>query len=260
MTYPSITYANNKEAAHAVHRHITTLPQARHLRLLPRERARRDRSTADFAEWWFTPNLDWPGYRYGKLFVDRVWGPPGKRLPGLLRAGFTLARGFGRQAAELVPSDLVISPNWFWYRFLSDSMAGVFDAPLRSLLTNCGQPVSVDLTLYYFDRYPDPGNEIGVRTPDDRLTFTIRDRSLTFEVVREGSSILAPLATATSLQDLVLRTEGVQDLTWYWIDVHICVQAWYQEAQTQPDAGTSETWNGTELWNRALAPWLPWVH
>jgi len=256
MPIPYITYASNKEAAQAVYRHITTLPQARHLRLLPRGRARRDWSSADFAEWWFTHSLDWPGYRYGRLFLDRVWGPPQRRLPGLLRAGFTLARGFGRQAADLVPPDLVIDSNWFWYRFLSDSMAGVFDVPLRALLASCRQPVIVDLALTYFDRDPDPGNEIGVRTPNDQLTFAIRDESLTFDVVREGGDILAPLVSATSLRDLVFRLEGVQDLTWYWIDVHICVQAWYQGEHT--DDG--EAWDATTLWEYALAPWLPWVH
>jgi len=256
MPIPTIVYDNNKETAQAVYRHITTLPQARHLRLLPRDRIRRDWSSADFAEWWFTHNLDWRGYRYGRLFLDRVWGPPQRRLPGLLRAGFTLARGFGRQAAGLVPPDQVIDSNWFWYRFLSDSMAGVLDTPLRSLLARCHQPVIVDLALTYLDRRPDPGHEIAVRTPNDQLTFAIRDESLTFDVVREGGDILAPLVPATSLRDLVFRVEGVQDLTWSWIDVHICVQAWYQGE----DTGDGEAWDATTLWDNALAPWLSWVH
>jgi len=256
MPIPSITCANSKEAAQAVYRHISTLPQARHLRLLPRGRIRRDWSSADFAEWWFTHSLDWPGYRYGRLFLDRVWGPPQRRLPGLLRAGFTLARGFGRQAAGLVPPDLVINSGWFWYRFLSDSMAGVFDTPLRSLLIRCRQPVIVDLALTYFDRHVGRGNETGVPTPNEKLTFTIRDTSLTFDVVREGGDILAPLVSATSLRDLVFRIEGVQDLTWYWIDMHICVQAWYQGEDTID----GEVWEATVLWDNALAPWLPWVH
>lgn len=254
MPIPTVAYNTNRAAAHAVHRHISRLPNARHLHLQPREWDGRDRREGDYTEWWFIPVRDRSGFQHGRLFVDRVWGPPGKRLPGLLRAGFTVARGFGRQVADMVPPSLALTSGWFWYRFLSDSMAGVFDTPLRAVMANTGQPVTVDLTLYYFDRYPDPGSQMGLQTPNDRMTFEVSDADLTLQVVREGGTILHPLLTATSLRDLILHIEGVPDLTWYWIDVHICAQTWYGDTETP------NVWDAAALWEAALAPWLPWVH
>lgn len=254
MAYPTVAYETNKAAAQAVHRHISTLPQARHLYLMPHEWSGHDRLGSDYTEWWLIPVRDRSGYQHGRLFLDRVWGPPGKRLPGLLRAGFTVARGFGRQVAEMVPPNLALNAGWFWYRFLSDSMAGVFDGPLRTVIARANQPATIDLALYYFDRYPDPGSDLGLQTPDDRMTFEVDEASLRLQVVREGGEILAPVVSATTLRDLVLRIEGVPDLTWYWIDVHLCVKAWFG-GDDIPGA-----WDAAELWNCALQPWLPWVH
>jgi len=229
---------------------------ARHLRLMPRERGARSARIADYSEWWLSPNPRWPSYRHSKLFLDRIWGPPGQRLPGLLRAGFTVARGFGRQAADLVPPALVIDAGWGWYRFLSDSMAGAFDAPIRSMLTIGSQPVIIDLRLYYFDRLPNAGGEVGARTPQDQVSYTISDESLAMETATLGGQVLAPLASVTSLRELALRIEGVQDLTWYWIDIRICLKAWYKGVIEEP----SDAWDASTLWDSALWPWLPWVH
>jgi hypothetical protein len=133
-------------------------------------------------------------------------------------------------------------------------MAGVFDAPMRTVMERTGQPVIVDLTLYYFDRYPDPGSELGLQTPDDRMTFEVDETTLGLSTVYEGSEILSPLLSATSIRDLIIRIEGVQDLTWYWIDIHLCTAAWFGE-ETAPGV-----LRAPRLWESALAPWLPWVH
>ena len=194
------------------------------------------------------------GTQYGRLFIDRIWGPPGRRLPGLLRAGFTVSRGFGRQVAEMVPPSLAMTPNWFWTRFLSDSMAGVFDAPLRAVMERVDQPVTVDVALTYFDRYPAPTSSAEPPTPDDRLVFEVDPGPLTLKTLRKGGQHLAPLVSAQTLRDLVLRIEGVPDLTWYWIDVHLCIKAWFEDADAQSG------WDAADLWAKALAPWLPWVH
>lgn len=254
MPYPTLAYEATKVAAHAVDRHTATLPRARHLHLRPRAWSGRDPGGSDYTEWWFIPARLRAGYQHGRLFLDRVWGPPGRRLPGLLRAGLTVSRGFGRQVAEMVPPSLALTSGWFWYRFLSDSMAGAFDAPARAVIAQTGQPLTLDLALYYFDRYPDPGSDLGLHTPDDRITFEIADDNLALETVREGGEILTPLSTATSLRDLVLRIEGVPDLTWYWIDIHLCAKAWFG------DETTADAWDAAALWRNALAPWLPWVH
>lgn len=254
MSYPTIAYQTNKAAAHAIDRRISALPHARHLHLMPREWSGRDHSGSEYAEWWFIPVRDRSGYRHGRLFLDRVWGPPGRRLPGLLRAGFTVSRGFGRQVADMVHPALALHSGWFWYRFLSDSMAGAFDAPMRAIMARTDQAVTVDLVLYYFDRYPDPGSHLGLQTPDDHMTFEVGAASLKLQVVREGGEILEPLVSATSVRDLVLHIEGVPDLTWYWIDVHLCIKAWFGD-ETSPG-----TWDAEDLWDKALVPWLPWVH
>jgi len=254
--YPTLSAVGNREIARAVYGHARLLPEARHLRLMPRERGARSTRQADFSEWWLSPDPRWPGYRHSKLFMDRVWGPPGRRLPGLLRAGFTVARGFGRQAEALVPPALVIDSGWCWYRFLSDSLAGAFDAPVRAVLAAAGQPVLVDLSLYYFDRLPTEATEAARPVPDDRVSFAIHDDSLAFVCTNPGGDSLAPLASVGSLRELAIRVEGTPDLTWYWIDVRICVKAWY----IGPESGGNTLWRPPDLWQRALAPWLRWVH
>ncbi len=256
MPSPTMRYANNERAAQAIVRAMDALvPPVRDLKPRPL-----DSSARAFAEWWFLPGTGRPLPGHGKLFLRRQSNSGTATMPGLMAIGFQLERGLGRQLAgtpvgeayqpDLVERRFVMQPSWLWYRFLNDAMGGLFDPPLRSMLERSGEPVAVELDLFRVDTLP--AAWAGRGCPDDRLTFAVLDESLLLHPTSTATGELAVLDDAATLRELVLRMEGVQDLTWFWIAVSIGIEVAYGYDEGDWDAAT--------LWTNALEPWLPWVH
>ncbi|MGC9520851.1 MAG: hypothetical protein ACP5HG_03085 [Anaerolineae bacterium] len=252
MGIPTMAYVDNEAAARGVYEHIRDLtPPIRHLRLRPYDYRNRP-----FTDWWLVPSPDWPVYRYGKYYFRRVPSSQSYDDPGIMSTGFYLERGFGRQVADMVDPELITQPNWFWYRFLNDSLGGVLDAPMREVLQRVGQPLVISLDLYTFDhtRAPAPDGDWSHLYPDDRLTYVLKDESLMLSLAEGAENELARLNQAGHLRELVLQIEAMQDLKWYWIDVYLGVRLRYA---TEPSEGQ---WSAAKLWHSALEPWLRWVH
>ncbi len=240
MVIESVQYPSNQEAARAVFRHIQALPAVRHLRLQPAHAV-----SGAFDEWWLVPSMHRSPYRYGKLFVARV-----PTAPLLMTTGFCFHRGIGRHLDTLVDSTVVMDASWFWSRFLSDALAGAFAAPLQEMSACSKSPVWITLNLYHLDRAPGP--RAGY-PPDDRLTFAVDATTLALKPQELGEEELAPLTTASSLRELALWIESIEDLWWFWIDVYIGLRLRYAPED-------HHGWTATDLWERALAPWAHWVH
>jgi hypothetical protein len=241
--HPTLAYSDNEQAAHAVYRYIKALtPPIRTFRLRP-ENYRRP----TFSAWWLLPGAALPVQAMSKLLIDRV-----AEAPSLMKVGCQVARGLGRQCADLVPSSLVMGPSWTWHRWLNDVMGGVLDAPMRSIMKRADQDLFIAVSLYDFHHA-----EAGLQTPDDRAVFTVRDASLSLEPVVRPHDDLFMVEYARRMQDLVMAIEGIEHVWWYWIDLRIGVRVAYGK---EPDDAGEDAWTATELWHHALEPWLPWIH
>ena len=258
MDIPTVPYTDNRQAARAILNHILGLtPPVRHLRLQPLD-ALRPSATL----WWLTPVAGWTTHAHSRLFLRRTPGMGQARQPDLMSAGFCLDRGLGRQLGgpqlgnpdtpDLVEPNLTMQPSWFWYRFRNDVLGKVLDAPMRTVLTRSDLPLEVELALHYAAAAPRP--DYRGTPPADRLAYAILDERLVLHPTVLGRDELAPLNEAATMQDLMMRIEGVENLAWYWISVFIGIRIAYGA----PDAGAG--WQARDLWQRALDPWLPWLH
>ncbi|MCU0520827.1 MAG: hypothetical protein MUF84_09060 [Anaerolineae bacterium] len=256
MPIPTIRFPNNERATQSVIRHIGALtPPVRNLRPRPS-----DSSARAFADWWLLAGSHRSMVGHGRLYLRREPGTMNATTQGLMSLGLRVERGLGRQLAsaglgevptmDLVDPQFVMQSTWLWYRFLNDAVGGLFDPPLRTVLTRSGQPVTIDLDLYRAESVP---AAIAARVlPDDRLSFVVLDDTLLLHPVRIASDELSELNDAATLRELVLRIESVRDLPWYWLVTSIGIQVAYGDEDGDWDAG--------DLWHRALEPWLPWVH
>ncbi|MGC9467730.1 MAG: hypothetical protein ACP5HS_04005 [Anaerolineae bacterium] len=240
MTIPTVQYPDNEEAAHAVYQHVQARPTTRHLRLQPASRG-----GGAYGEWWLIPGPERPPYRYGKLYIRRV-----ALGPRMMSVGFCFHRGVGRHLDALVDPEVTMGPSWFWSRFLNDALAGAFETPLREIMARSGRSVQTTLELYHLNHAPGPRTG---HPPDDRLVFTVDETTLRLRPDELAEEELAPLTTASDLRELALWVEGMQDLWWFWIDVHIGISLRYGDEETGD-------WGAADLWNKALAPWMSWVH
>lgn len=250
MPVPRMQYPDNETAARAVFRTINTRAvPVRHLALQPAA-PRRPAGRAAFAEWRLVPANTPHTQRHGRLVFRRV-----PEDPNLMSTGFGATRGLGRQLGELGNPALMMDGSWFWRnRLVGDVFAGTFDAPIRSVMAATDQPLLVSLELTRFDALPEFGNPVPARYPDDRLVFRIRQDGQALSPVVLPEHELSPLASSMALRDLIMHVEALPDLWWAWIDLQIGVQIVYGH-EDSPDA-----WDAEQLWTRALAPWLPWVH
>jgi hypothetical protein len=258
MAIPTIPYADNQEAARALLHHIRSLtPPVRHLRLQPLD-ATRPASTL----WWLTPTTGWAMHAHGRLFLRRAVGSGTEGHTGKLSAGFCVDRGLGRQLAgpqlddpdvpDLVDPALTMQPSWFWTRFRNDALGGVIHTPMRAVLVRTEHLLNVELELHYADSAPRPGYR--TMPTDDRLAFVILDTSLMLHPIEPARAELTPLNEVATMSHLVMHLEGLQDLSWCWISVRISVELGYRTPEVEA------TWSVAALWQRALEPWLPWLH
>jgi hypothetical protein len=94
--------------------------------------------------------------------------------------------------------------------------------------------------------------------PDDRAVFAVRDDSLALDPVVRPEDDLFMVEYAHRMQDLVMAIEGIEHVWWYWIDLRIGIRVAYGSGE-KSDAAAG-IWGAGDLWQHALAPWLPWVH
>lgn len=256
MSIPAIRYKNNERTIRAVMAYLCQqAPAARNLSAYPS-----DTSARAFAEWWLHAGSGRPTPGRGRLFMWREADTLSSSSPGLMATGLQIERGLGRHLTgagvgeparlELVDPRLIMQPSWSWYRLLNDTLGSLFDGPLRSVLARSAQPIAIDLQLHHADQLTAIP---GIRTPPaDQVSYSVLDELLLLHPTRLAGGELAVLNDAATLRDLLLRMEGIRDLSWYWITVSMGVEVAYDDEEGGWDAAT--------LWHNALEPWLPWVH
>jgi len=91
-----------------------------------------------------------------------------------------------------------------------------------------------------------------------RIVFEISGTHLDF-IESEGEKWrFEPVASCTKLADLTDYIRAIPDPDWIWIDLYLGLMVGRRQAGTALDQ-RGELWSSSELWEKALMPWRPWL-
>ena len=109
-----------------------------------------------------------------------------------------------------------------------------------------------------FIRDPASYNPDAPRMDWDHLVLQSDGTALRQVSAELSSHHFAALSTSESLPELAQALGQIPQVEWTWINVHIGVEL--EMVPLEPDAEHDPGgWGASELWERCLAPWLPWV-
>jgi hypothetical protein len=106
----------------------------------------------------------------------------------------------------------------------------------------------------------DPASYDPYAPPMDRSYLPFESDGITLRQIWSElhGSQFAHLSPCESLPELARAISQVPHLEWTWIDLYIGLEL--EMAPLEHDPGrSSDVWEAAELWDRCLAPWLPWV-
>jgi hypothetical protein len=153
-----------------------------------------------------------------------------------------------------VPHEVMRS-SWTWRRFQRDLTAGKLDAACEQVAGLTGEGVMLWMSAGV---QGDPSD--GLRHTNDPtwtwLDFAWEQGALRATRCIPGDGPTATLADCASLAELGRRIETVPGIGWRWIDLYIGVACDLAPARVDPGP---DAWHSQKLWERCLAPRLPWV-
>ena len=238
MSEPNIVYENNDQAAHAVQEFVRKKGDWS-FTLRPFNRF----ATA-FTAWWIVPTSEWPAYKYGKLCFHRY--------DGVLYTGYYVEKGLGVQLAGLsdVQKRHIIQSDWRWHDLVYWASEGKVDKIVEQVCDLSQTSVRVLVEIHAFNEVPEPDSE---RTaPSDAIEFEIAFSDSRWRLIRPGQSTLAKFNRTVSIADLMEGIIDEKDLDYFWMDMVIGVRLRYGD-------GLSPGWNASDIWAKALQPWVEFV-
>jgi hypothetical protein len=246
---PQCAYPNTQSASYAVDRYI------REELDLPRKLTARpwNRFEPVNTEWWLIPSTEWPAYHQGKFFLR----PQNSNRD--LYCGLYVEKGLDPSIASAFPTGkkLVMKKDWRWHQTLGDMQSNALNAPLLETIERSGQFVLLVVDGGFIE---DPGSydPDAPRMAWNHLVFESDGIALRQVSAELTGDQFASLSTCESLPRLAHALAQIPQVEWTWIDVHIGVEL--EMAPLEPDAEPGPGgWGASELWERCLAPWLPWV-
>ena len=238
---PKCAYPNTQSASYAVDRHIRQeLDLRRKLTLRPWNHYEPVNT-----DWWLIPSTDWPAYRYGKFFIHV------ERYTGRLYCGFYVEKGLDPSAAAALQTSkkLMLKPDWTWHRVVEDMESGALRAPTLEVIQRSGRPLLIAI-------------EGGKTSSDDKqldyIAFEDDGQGLCLRSFRPETTPLSQLSGCESQPSLARALKNLPQYAWTWINLYLGLELAF--SPLEPEAGQGlEAWEAPELWERCLAPWLPWV-
>ncbi len=204
--------------------------------------------------WWLVPSTDWPAYHHGKLSFD-----PTEKKADVLYCGFDVEKGFGPIVGEGYPStrgrNLIMGASWTWHRFVTDLTGGVVGDVVQEVAQRTGRSLRLEFRADYASDPDDFDPEAPLST---RIVFEISENELA-ALGSEGEEWrFQPVGSCTKLADLRDCIEAIPGLDWIWIDLYLGILVGRRQASTALDQ-RGELWSSSELWEKALMPWRPWL-
>ena len=248
---PYCAFPNTQSAATAVHRFHKDAYSDVTLTARPYNRFDPVNTT-----WWLIPSTEWPAYHQGKLTFYRSHSQDGETT---LFVGLGVEKGFGPVVATIdrhIRSQ-IMSNGWLWPDLLADLKAGTVDSAVAQVAERTGMSVSVGVSASYYQDM-EPGNPYAQLSRHDDLLFKARGASM--ELIRReiAVNILRDVAGSQTLADFGRSLASTPDRDWTWINLVFGVS--FRMVPLNPGLDLPPgTWDETQLWDRALVPWLPWV-
>ncbi len=246
---PQCAYPNTQSASYAVDHYI------REELDLPRKLTARpwNRFEPINTEWWLIPSTDWPAYHHGKFFFHAQ--DDGRDL----YCGFYVEKGLDPSITAAFPTGkkLVMEKDWSWHRVLADMESGALNAPVLEIAKRSGCCVLLEVDGGFVD---DPASYDPYAPPMDRSYLAFESDGTTLRQIWSElhGSQFAHLSPCESLPELARAISQVRQLEWTWIDLYIGLELEMAPLEHDPQRG-SDLWEAPELWEKCLAPWLPWV-
>lgn len=130
---------------------------------------------------------------------------------------------------------------------------------MDEVVQEVAQGTGQSLRLEFRAEYASDPSDFDPQAPlSTRIVFEISGTHLAF-IESEGEKWrFEPVASCTKLADLSDYIQAIPDLDWIWIDLYVGLMVGQRRASTALDQ-RGELWSSSELWEKALMPWRPWL-
>lgn len=205
--------------------------------------------------WWLVPSRDWPAYHHGKLSLD-----PTDEEGNVLFCGFDVEKGVAPIVGEGYPAarrrDLIMADSWTWHRFMTDLTAGVVGDVVQELAHSMGQSMRLEFRTEYASNLDEFNPEARLNT---LLVFEIGGTELSLTKSEGEHWRFQPVASCAKLAELPYCMQAMHDLLeWIWIDLYFGILV-SRGKKDEPVVERGELWSSTDLWEKALMSWQPWL-
>ncbi len=233
-------YQNNSQAAHEVHSYVKDLWS---FSLRPF-----NRFDPLNTEWWLVHGSEWPAYKFGKLCFHRY----PRTEDGYLFPGYYVEKGLGHKLLRLpgVQKRSIMQANWYWHKFIKRAEKGDVEQTIAHVSELAQADVWILIELHAFNKVPTPDKARSV--PTETLEFKISFPGLEWHSVQTTQNKdLLGLNNIVSIGGLVKEIEQAKRvLDYFWADLIIGIRLSYADERG---------WDASDLWRKALAPWLSFV-
>lgn len=243
MNIPNIIYENNNKTAHAVQEYVRN-----HGRYSPSLRPFNRFATA-FTEWWLVPSSEWPAYKYGKLCFHKY----PRTSDGVLYTGYYVEKGLGGQLAGLpdVQKNLIMQVDWCWHKVVDWASKEQIDEVVEEVCRLSQASVRVLVEVHAFNKVPEADSERSA--PSDTIEFEIASSSSPWQLIQPGQSTLHKFNDVVGISALIGSINADEDMDYFWADLIIGIRLRYGD-------GFSQGWSASDIWAKALEPWIGFVY
>jgi len=245
---PTCAYPNTQSAANAVHRWIKCNDVPLELTARPWNRFEPINT-----EWWLIPSTAWPAYRHGKFFFRA------QNDNRDLYCGLFVEKGLDPSVAVAFPTGkrLVMDSGWTWHRLLAEIESGSLERTIQEIVERSGRSLLLDIDGGFVE---DPSSYDPDAPPMDwnRIVFESDSTGLRYVSSKFKGDQFTHLAECGGLSELARAIHRIPHLEWTWIDFHVGLGLDLAPLEHDPQYA-SGSWDASEMWERCLSPWRPWV-
>ena len=242
MNRLAVIYENNDKTAHAVQAFIRNQGD-RSFSLRPFNRF----ATA-FTEWWLVPTTGWPAFKYGKLCFHKY----PRASDGVLYTGYYVEKGLGEQLVGLpdIQKNHTMQRDWHWSEFVNWASKGKIDKVVEQVQNLSQTNVRVLVEIHAFNKVPAPDTERS--TPSDTIEFETAALDTRWQLIQPGQDTLAKFNGVANIAALAKGIITDKDMDYFWMDLVIGIRLHYGNS-------ASPGWSASDIWAKALQPWIEFV-
>ncbi len=213
-----------------------------------------NRFEPDDTIWWLVPSVEWPAYKYGKLFFDSRIGKAPKDENGIY-SGFYVEKGLGLAVGDLYHQSLIMRDDWLWREFITVLLSDFSTFPPDLILTLVASYIPPEKASFidtpegfFAQKESFRGNHVSFSV-DAGLKLELINKNLNPSNKEISDHFTQQIIIARNMTDLVLPLSQLPQSDWVWLDFYIGI--------TIPR--NSNEINPVHLWKQYLEPWSPWL-